>query len=69
LTQLLDGFVQAFVELHEGVARPKGPLEFLAADQPSGAFQQQSQHPERLILERDLPAALPQLTRREICLE
>jgi hypothetical protein len=61
VTELLDGRVEAVVEVHEGVTRPELLPQLLTRDQLTRPLQQQSQDPERLLLERDLAPVAAQL--------
>jgi hypothetical protein len=50
IAQPLYSGVQAVVEVHKGVRRPKLGSEFLARDHVVGPFQERKEHLERLVL-------------------
>jgi len=58
LTQLLNGGVEAVLEINEGVLRPEAFAEVVAGDDFAGAFQQDGQNFDRLAVEVELVAEL-----------
>jgi hypothetical protein len=68
-TQTFDGRVQACIEIHKGVCRPKRRMEIFAGDNPAGALQQLPQNEEGLILKPQLRAVSSELTRAGIQLK
>jgi hypothetical protein len=69
LTDLLDGFVEPLVKVHEGVVRPEAAAQFLAGDELAGTFQEGGEHLEGLFLEVNLTALLADFSRLKVSLE
>ena len=69
LSNLLDGFVKALIELDEGIRGPERLLQLFARDHFTRSVEQQGQNLKRLILEHHLPAPLVQLRCRKIDFE
>ena len=67
--QFIDGFVQAVLEVHEGVCGPELQTQVLARDQLARPCEQQGQNLKRLFLKLDSEAMLAQLTRGSIQLK
>jgi hypothetical protein len=65
-SQLADRSVEALVESHIGVRRPKPCLQLPAGNNFSGAFQQHGQNTKGLFLQGQSPPALVQLARDQI---
>ena len=63
---LVDGGVQAVVEVDERVGGPELLLQLFARDDFAGTFEQQRQHLEGLSLQAQLDAALAQFACAEI---
>ena len=57
IAQLTDCYVQAMIEIHEGIIGPKFFSQLFPRDHLAWAFDQQRQHLTRLILQLD-PLAL-----------
>jgi hypothetical protein len=66
LAQLVDGSIQAVVEIDERVLRPEFLAQFLARDDVSGPLQEKTQNLEWLFLKADAGAVLAQFPRHEI---
>jgi hypothetical protein len=49
-TELCHRFIQAVIEIDKGIRRPELVSQFLPGHQLPGTFQQDSKHPEWLIL-------------------
>ena len=69
LADLVDGGVQAVIEVDESVGGPELLLQLLAGDDLAGAVEQESQDLERLSLEAEPHAILAQFPGGEIELE
>jgi uncharacterized protein (DUF1786 family) len=69
LAQLIDGGVQAVVEIDEGIGGPELLAHLLARNHIAGTLEKQGQHLQRLILKAKLGAVFAQLARGEIKLE
>ncbi len=69
LANLVDGRVQAVVEVDERVGGPELLLQLFARDHLARPLQQQSQHLKGLLLQAQLDAALAQFSRAEVQLE
>src|SRR6266699_5913946 len=67
-TNLVDGFVQAVIEVDDRLA-PNFLAQFLSGYQLSGVFQQHRQDLKRLLLQPDAQAALGQFAGSNIDLE
>ena len=66
LADLVDGGVEAMVEVDEGVGGPEFLLQFFAGDDFSGALEQQGEHLEGLTLQAKLDSALAQFACAEV---
>ena len=66
VAQLLDGAVQAGVEINKSVAGPKLLVQFLACHDLAGMLEQEREHLEGLVLELQPNAVLAQLTRTQV---
>ena len=69
LADLVDGFVQAVVELDEGVGRPQLLTQFFTGDNLARPLEQDDKQAERLVLEIDLEPFLAQFRRGEVHFE
>lgn len=65
----IDCFVQAAVEVDQCVASPDPGLQLFSGYQLPRPFEQRHEHLERLVLQSDFDAALPDLAGCEIDLE
>src|SRR5262249_39948928 len=68
-SQLVDGLVQAVIEIDEGVGGPEFVAQLLAGNDFTGMFQKHDQDLEGLFLEPDLRAMLTQFTGPQIDLK
>src|SRR5262249_32560993 len=66
---LVDGGVEAVVEVYEGVGGPERLAHFFAGDDFAWPRQQSRQYLEGLLLQLDLDPVFPQFPRGEIGLE
>src|SRR5262249_55592341 len=66
VAQFLNGVVKSRVEVHEGIRGPEFLTEFLASDQVTGTFEQMGEYLERLVLQLQANAVLPQFTRTQV---
>ena len=66
---LVNGSVEAVVEVDEGVGGPELLLQLFARDDVSGMIEEQSEHLEGLALQAQLDATLAQFSRAEVELE
>jgi len=69
LPQLVDGGIEAVIEVDERVGRPQRLAELLPGHDLVGPRQERDEDPERPLLEADPGAAPPQLTGVEVGLE
>jgi hypothetical protein len=69
VSQAADRVVQAVIEFDERIRRPQRPLQLLAGDDAHRVFDEQLQHPKRLVRHPNPQAALTQLTSVEVSLE
>src|SRR5579864_6072151 len=67
--QLVHSRVQAVIEIHESIGRPKTLPQFLTGDYGPSTFQQESQHCKRLLLQAQLAVLFAQLPRSQISFE
>ena len=68
-SDLVHRRVQAVIEVNEGVSRPELFAEFLASHDSAGAFQQNSEHCERLFLDSEACAVLAKFARDQVRLK
>jgi len=66
---LVDGSIQAIIEIHKRIRRPQLAPQFLSRHNLPGILQQQRQHLERLILQTNLQPALAELAGRKVHLK
>jgi hypothetical protein len=69
LTQLVDRFVEAVVEVHESVGGPEKSLKFLASYDLAGVLEQHSQDSKGLFLKANTQAVLAQFARSKVHFE
>ena len=68
-SQFSHGLVQAAIEIHKRVGRPKFSPQFLAGHHFSGMFQKEGKNLERLLLQLDSNAILPQFRCAQVYLK
>ena len=68
-SQLIDGGIQAVVEVNKSVIRPEFFAEFLPGYHLSRAFQKKRQNLKGLFLQTNSGAVLSQFPCGEVCLE
>src|ERR1700694_3879250 len=61
LADFLDCRVQTIVEIHESIGRPQRLLQFVPRNDLAGTLKQHTKYLERLVLEPDSDAVLPDL--------
>lgn len=69
LAQLVDGLVQAVIEIDERVGGPEPITQFFASDDLAGIFKQHCQNLYRLLLNLDLDAFFTKFSRAQIQLK
>jgi len=68
-SNLVDGRIESAVKLDKCVSGPQPLLQFFARDHLAGILEQQGQDAERLFLQRDLQAVLPEFPGFDVHLE
>ena len=63
---LVDGFIEAIIEVDKGVVGPQFLLQLLPRDTLTWVFQQHRQDLKRLFLEFDLHSILTQFARSQV---
>ena len=66
---LVDGRVEAVIEVNKRVSGPELFAQVLAGNHVAGMFEQQSKHLERLLLEPNADAAFAEFSGLEVRLE
>src|SRR6185369_12966062 len=69
LSQLIDGGIQAVVEINKSVIRPEFLAEFLPSNHLPRPFQKERQNLKGLFLQTNPGAVLPQFSCGKVCLE
>jgi hypothetical protein len=64
--QAPHGCIEAVLKIHESALRPEAPAEILTADNLAWALQKRGKNPQRLFLEGQPDAPLPQLSAAQI---
>ena len=66
LAQLLDGGVQANIEVHKGLGRPEPPLQFFTGNDLTRMLQQHGENLERLLVQLDFQPVLAQFAGAQV---